>query len=174
MVGLCTFQGLIKTPACNEGLDPGYNGEIVISLRVFSRLDFSTESLNVFKWLRLTLDKAIGFWKQFIFNTNTGDTNLPEFTNQSARIIEVTIAGITIQQNRNTGDIGHKLQLFHHLGPGKLIVVTYSMLCRQGKSGTPYALEARLFHNPCGQTIVSFEDEFRLSGIQHLFQLSGF
>ena len=141
-------------------------GVVIIGLGILACLDFSAECLNIFEWLRFALDKAVGLRKQLVLNTNTGHPDLAQFTNQAAHIIEIPVTGITIQQDRNACDIGHELQLLHHLGPGKFIVIPYRMLRRKGQAGAPDTLEPSFFHDSSRKAIMRFEDKFRLTGAQ--------
>ena len=63
VIGLCPLQCLIQTPTCNKSFNPGNDAEIIVSLRILARLDFSTKSLDILQRLRFALYKTVGFGK---------------------------------------------------------------------------------------------------------------
>jgi hypothetical protein len=54
-VGFAALDGLCQAPACDKGLHPGDDAEIIIGLSVFAGLDLAAKSLDILQLLLLTL-----------------------------------------------------------------------------------------------------------------------
>ena len=165
-VGFAATQGFVQPPAGNERLDPGHDAEVVILLRILAGLDLAAKTVEIFERLLLTLDEAVGLRKQLVLDAHAGDLALLQLVYQPAHVVEVAVTGVTVEQDRNTGRVGHEFERVHHLRPAQLIVVTNRMLCRQRQPGSPDAAESRFFDDARREAVVGLENEFSLVAAQ--------
>lgn len=69
-------------------------------------------------------DVRICFGEELVFNTYCGNVALLKLAGyQPTNIVEIAIAGITIQQDRDTGSVTDKFANLEHLSPTSFIVI---------------------------------------------------
>src|SRR5205807_7143739 len=103
-------------------------------------------------------------------DADAGDPALFELAYQAPHVVEVAIARISVQQDRQIAGVGHELQHVHDLRPARFVVVAHPELGRYRKAGRPDPAESRLVHDARRQTVVGLHQELKLLALQHLAQ----
>ena len=170
-IGLGTAQGFVHAPARNQCLDTRDDAKSGILLRILAGGDLADELLDVGQRLAFRVQKAIRLRKLLILDADTRDAALLELAHQAAHVVEIAVTGVAVEQYGQIAGIGHELEHVHNLGPTRLVVVAHAELRRDGQSGSPYALEARLAHDARGQAVVRFHEKLEFRAVQHLAQL---
>src|SRR5690606_20994522 len=101
------------------------------------------------------------------------DAALLELAHEAPHVVEVAVAGVAVQQDRDGGDIRHELEHVHHLRPAGLVVVAHAELRGDGEAAGPDALEAGLLDDAGGDAVVGLEKELELRRVEQLAQLAG-
>jgi hypothetical protein len=127
-IGLRASQGFLHAPTRDQRLDSRDNAEIRVSLSILPGGNLAGKLFDIRQGLTLTIQEAVGLGKDLVFNAHSTDAALLELANQAAQIVEVAIAGITVEQDRQITGVGHELQHVDDLGPARLIIVAYSEL----------------------------------------------
>ena len=109
-----------------------------------------------------------------VFDADAGDVALFQFFDQPPQVIEIAIAGVAVQQDRDAGRIGHEFQHIDHLAPTGLIAVAHAELRRQRQAAAPDPLKAGLFRDPGGQAVMRLHNKFQPVGFEQGAQLFRF
>jgi hypothetical protein len=102
-------DGLLMAPACNQSLHSGNHIEIFAGLTVFTGPQFFAENIDFLQLLFLVAQQRITFWEDFILKANSCDVSLFQFFHQTARVVEVSVSGVSVQQNWDITGIAHIL-----------------------------------------------------------------
>src|SRR5581483_3701513 len=71
-----------------------------------------------------------------------------------ARVVEIAVAGVAVEQDGDRGDVAHELKHVHHLRPAGLVVVAHAELRRQREPAGPDAGEAGLLGDARADAVV--------------------
>mmetsp|Transcript_104 Transcript_104/g.219 ORF Transcript_104/g.219 Transcript_104/m.219 type:complete len:220 (-) Transcript_104:11-670(-) len=173
-VCISTAKSLIHTPPSDQRLNSGNNIKVRVTLGVFTSSDLPTKLVDISKRLVFTIDEGVGFGEDLVFKTHTSNAAALQFPDETTSVVEVTITGITINENGNMGPVGHEFQNFQNLRPGGFIVITNTKGSTHGQPRSPNTIEPSLFDNLGRQTIVSFHDEFKTRRGQKVAQPESF
>jgi hypothetical protein len=169
-IGFGAPQGLVHTPAGNERFDARDDGEMFVGLRVFTGFDLAAELIHFGERLTLAVDEAVGFGELLVFDTDAGDAALFELADEATDVVEVTVAGVAIEEDGEIAGIGHEFEVIDDLGPAGFVVVAHAELGGDGETGGPDGLEAGFADDPGGETVVGLHHEFELGAGEHLAQ----
>jgi len=169
-VGFRAPQRLLHPPAGDERLDTCDDAEVRIALGILAGGDLADELVDVRQWLALAVQKAVGLGKLLVLDAHAGDAALLELAHQAPQVVEVTVAGVAIQEDRQIAGVHHELQHVDDLGPARLVVVAYAELRRHRQSRGPDAFESRLAHEARRQTVVRLHQEFQARAGEHFAQ----
>ena len=159
-IGFGAAQRFVHAPSGDQRFDARHDGEIGIRLGILARLDLAAKFVDVGQRLRFAVDEAVGLGKLFVFDAHAGHAALFELADQAAHVVEVTVAGIAIEQDRQLAGVGHELEHVDHLGPAHFIVVAHAKLRRDRQARSPDGFEAGLAHDARRQAVVGFHQEF--------------
>ena len=99
---------------------------------------------------------------------------LLQFPDQPLHIVEIAVARVAIQQNRNLCGIRHEFQIVQDLGPTGFIVVPHAKLRGNGESACPDPFKPGFLDDFGTQPIMGFANKFQLGRKQEFFKLRGF
>lgn len=160
-------QRLVHAPAGDQRLDARDDREIRIALRILAGLDLAAELVDLGERLALAVDEAVGFRKLLVLDAHAGDAALLELSHEPAHVVEVAVAGVAVEQDRQVARVGHEFEHVDHLCPARLVVVAHAELRGDREPRRPDALEARLADDARGQAVVRLHQEFERRARQH-------
>ena len=128
----------------------------------------AAEFIDIGQGLFLAADEAVGLGEFLVFNADAGYPALFELPDQAPHIIEVAVAGIAVQQDRDLRGVGHEFQHIDDLGPACLVAVPDAELGRQGQAARPDTLEPGLLHEFGRDAVVGFQDELQVRRFQQV------
>ena len=161
VIGLGATQRLVEPPARDQRLDAGNDAELGIGLAVLAGLDLAAELVDVGQRLALA-EKRVGLGEQLVLDADAGDAALAQLAHQSAHVVEVAVAGIAVDQDRDRGRVRHELEHLEHLGPRRLVAVAHAERRRHRQPGRPDALEPGLLHDLGRQPVMGLHQEREL------------
>ncbi len=138
VIGLGAAQRLIETVAGDQRLDAGDEREFRLGLAVLAGLDAAAELVDRGKRLRLA-EEGVGLGEQLVLDADAGDAALAELADEAPDIVEIAIAGIAVDQDRQRRRIGHEFEDVEHLRPRRLVVVAHAERRRDRQPGRPDA-----------------------------------
>ncbi len=127
-IGLGPLQRLVHAPAGDQRLDPRHDREVLVVLRVLARLALAAERVDVGQRLALAADEAVGLRELLVLDADAGDAALLELPDQAPQVVEVAVAGIAVEQDRQVARVRHELERVDDLGPARLVVVAHAVL----------------------------------------------
>ena len=77
-----------------------HNDELIVQLGVLAGLDLAGKFVDVGQVLRLAGDEAVGLGEQLVLEAHADDIALFELADQAAGIVEVAVARVAVEQNR--------------------------------------------------------------------------
>ena len=172
-IGLGALERLLQPPAGDQRLDPGDDAEIVVHLAVLAGLDLAAEFVDGGERLALA-DERVGLGKKLVLDADAGDPALAQFPHRAAHVVEIAPAGIAVDQDRDRAGVGHELQDFQDLRPGRFVAVAHAKRRRHGKARGPDALEAGFLDDLGRHPVVGFHQEFQLGRGDQLPKLAEF
>ncbi len=173
VIGLGAPQGLAEAPAGDEGLDARDDAEVVVALRVLAGLDAAAELVDVGERLLIAVDEAVGLREELVLDAHRRDAALLELAHQAAHVVEVAVAGVAVEQDRDRRDVRHELEHLQHLRPGGLVAVAHAVLRRDGEAACPQPLEAGLLADARADAVVGLQQELQLRTLQQLAEPRG-
>ena len=141
-VRLGPLQRLAQAPAGDECLDASDDAEVVVALGVLARLDLPAELVHVRERL-VVADEAVGLREELVLDADAGDVACLELLDEPAHVVEVAVAGVPVEQERNRGRVAHELEQVEDLRPAHLVVVPHAHRGRDRQAAAPQALRIR-------------------------------
>ena len=127
-IGFGAAQRFGEPPAADEGFDPGDDGKVLVALGVFAGFDLAAELVHVRHGLGVALDEAVRFGEELVFDAHRGNLALLQLADEALHVVEVAVAGVAVEENRNRGGVGHEFEGFEHLRPAGFVVVAHAEL----------------------------------------------
>ena len=100
-VGLAALQRLFQALAGDERLDARDDDEVVVALGFLRRADLAGELVHVGERLRRAADEAVRLREELVLDAHAGDAALLELRDEAARRVEVAVAGVAVEQDRD-------------------------------------------------------------------------
>ncbi len=169
-IGFRATQRLVHAPACDQRFHARHNRKILVRLRVLAGLDLAAEFVHIGKRLRFAVNEAIRFRELLVLDTYAGNAALFELAHEAAHVVEVAVAGIAVQQNRQIACVGHEFEVVDHLRPACFVVVAHAELRGNREARAPDRLEAGFAHDAGGQAVMGLHHEFEFVADKHLAQ----
>ena len=163
-------QRLVHAPARDQRFDARDDREVGIGLRILAGLDLAAELVDFRERLALAADEAVGLRELLVLDTDARDAALLELLHEAAHVVEVAVAGVAVEQDRQVARVRHEFEHVDDLGPARLVVVTHAELRGDREARCPDALEAGFADDPRGQAVVRFHQEFEVAADEHAAQ----
>src|SRR6185437_15550955 len=141
-----------------------------VGLRILAGFDLAEELVHIGKWLRFTVDEAVGLGELLVFDADAGDAALLELAHEAAHVVEVAVAGVAVEQDRQVAGVGHEFERVDHLRPAGLVIVAHAELCGNRETRAPDRFEAGFADDSRGQPVMGLHHEFELAADEHLAQ----
>ena len=172
-VGLGAAHGLLEAPARDEGLDAGDDHEIVVALGVFARLDLARELVDGREGLARTTDERVGLGEDLVLDADPGHPAGLQLADHPLHGVEVAVARVAVEQDRDLRGVGHELHDLEHLGPARLVVVAHAEGRGDGETAAPDSLEACLLGHLGAEAVVGLHEKGQLGALDHSLELRG-
>mmetsp|Transcript_13780 Transcript_13780/g.42898 ORF Transcript_13780/g.42898 Transcript_13780/m.42898 type:complete len:311 (-) Transcript_13780:14-946(-) len=170
-VGVGALERLLQRPPGDEALDARHDAEVLVGLRVLHRRDLVGELHDVGERLRAALvEQRVRLGEQLVLNARAGDADLLELADEHARVVEVAVAGVGVDEHRDGRGVRHELPHLGALRPARLVVVADAELGGEGEAGAPDGLEAGLLDDLGGDAVVGLHQELELVRLEHAAQ----
>ena len=82
-------------------------------------------------------DEAVGLREELVLDAHAGDAALLELAHEAAHVVEVAVAGVAVEQDRERRRVGHELEHLEHLRPARLVVVAHAERRRDREAAAP-------------------------------------
>jgi hypothetical protein len=112
------------------------------------------------------VDKAVRFRKQLVLDAHGGHVTLLELSHQAPHVVEVAVAGVAVEHDRDGRGLGHELDHLEDLGPARLIAVPDAELGGQGQTAGPESAESRFLADPGADAVVRLQQELGFAGFK--------
>jgi hypothetical protein len=143
-------------------------------LRVLSRLDLPAELVHVGERLMLA-QEAVGLGEELVLDADARDAAVLELPHEAAHVVEVAVARVAVEQQRDLRGVADELDQVQHLRPAHLVVVADPHGRADGKAAAPEALESRLLGDLRGEPVVALHQEAEtVPARQHVPERFGF
>src|SRR5207249_1399434 len=159
MVGLRALDRLREAPARDERLHARDEDEVGVRLAVLARLDLAAELLDVGQRLQLGAQERVRLREELVLDGDAGHADLLELAHEPAHVVEVAVARVAVEQERDRGGFGHERDVVHHLRPGQLVVVAHAEGGRDREPAAPDSLEAGLLDDARREPAVRLHQE---------------
>jgi hypothetical protein len=169
-VGFRAAQRLVHAPARDQRFDARDDREIFVGLRVLAGFDLAAELVHIGERLRFAVDEAVGLRELLVFDTDACNAALFELAHEAAHVVEVAVAGVAVEQDRQIARVGHEFERVDNLGPACFVVVAHAVLRGDRKPRTPDRLEAGFTDDSRGQAVMGLHHEFEFVAKEHLAQ----
>ena len=166
-------ERLGATPPGDERLGAGDDAEVWVGLDVLARPDLAAELLDVGQRL-IAVEERVGLRKDLVLDAHGGDVALAQLGHQSAKVVEVAVPGVAVDENRNAGAVRHEFQRFQQLRPGRFVAVAQPEGRGDGEPGRPDQRKPRFFDDFRRQAVVCLHGERQLPSEQELGEAPGF
>src|SRR5258708_5781064 len=94
----------------------------------------------------------------------------PAHSRATSHVVEVTVAGVAIEEDGQITGVGHEFEVVDDLRPAGFVVVAYAELGGDRETRTPDRLEAGFTDDTGGETVVGLHHEFEFVADEHLAQ----
>ena len=94
-----------------------------------------------------------------------------QFFHKPSHVVEVSVAGITIEQDWNASRVAHEFDDFQYLRPARFIVVAYAEGGRDRKPAGPDSAKPGFLDNAGAQCIVSLHQKLKMFRLQEPLEL---
>ena len=159
MVGLGALDRLGQAPAGDQRLDARDEHEVRVGLAVLARLDLAAEFVDVGERLQLGAQEGVRLGELLVLDGDARDTDLLELAHQPTHVVEVAVAGVAVEQQRNRRPFRHEGDVVDDLRPGQLVVVAHAERRRDREAAAPDALETRLLDDARREAAVRLHQE---------------
>ena len=166
---LAAAQGFVHAPSGDERFGPRDHGERRGALGVLGGQQLADE-LRDGRQLLLAVDEAVGLRKLLVLDTDARHTPLLQLAHETAHVVEVAVAGVAVEQDRQIARVGHEFERVDDLGPARFVVVAHAVLRGDREARRPDAAKTRFAHDARRQAVMGFHQEFELVAHQHLAQ----
>src|SRR4029450_1345187 len=164
-------EHVIEPPPRDKSLEPCHQTKVRILLRILDRLNLAREFINRGERLTFAGDERIGLGKKFVFDTDGCNPALLQFFHEPSHVVEISVAGITVEQDWNVSGVAHEFDDFHYLRPARFIVVAYAECGGDRKPAGPDSAKAGFLDDAGTQRIVSLHQKLKTSGSQQRLEL---
>src|SRR5437667_13246 len=106
MVGLRALDRLREAPARDERLHARDEDEVGVRLAVLARLDLAAELLDVGQRLQLGAQERVRLREELVLDGDAGHADLLELAHEPAHVVEVAVARVAVEQERDRGGCG--------------------------------------------------------------------
>ena len=161
------FRGLLETVTGDERLDAGDDDEVLVPLGFFHRAKLARMLVHVGERLRGAADEAVRLREELVLDADAGNAALLELGDEAPRRVEVAVARVAIEEDRDGRGVRHELDDFHHLGPAGFVVVADAERGRDRQTAAPDPLEARFFGDLRGEPVVGLHQEGEAVALEH-------
>jgi hypothetical protein len=167
-------QRLGEAPARDERLDPRDQDEVRILLAVLAGLDLPAELVDVSQRLELGAQERVRLREELVLDGDAGHARLLQLAHEPAHVVEVAVAGVAVEQDRDRRRVGHEGDVVGHLRPRELVVVPDAKGGRDRQAAAPDGLEPGLLRDARREPAVSFHQKRDLRTADELAQARGF
>ena len=168
VVGLCAAYGLVEPPARHERLHACDDGKVLVLASVLRGFDLAAELVDVREGLSQRVQKAVGLRKKLILDADRRDAAHLELLDQAARVVEVAVPCIAVEQDRQPCRVRHEFQHLENLRPARLVRVANTVLRGQAKAARPDALETGFLTDASAQAVVRLAKKLELARCKQL------
>ena len=96
---------------------------------------------------------------------------LLQFFHEPSHVVEISVAGISIEQDRNVSGVAHEFDDFEYLRPARFIVVAHAERGGNRKPAGPDAAKPGFLDDAGAQCIVSLHQKLKTFGLQEPLEL---
>jgi hypothetical protein len=96
---------------------------------------------------------------------------LLQFFHEPSHVVEISVAGITIEQDWNASGVAHEFDDFQYLRPARFIVVAYAEGSGDRKPAGPDPAKPGFLDDTGAQCIVSLHQKLKTFGLQEPLEL---
>ena len=129
--------------------------------------------INICQRLGLAANKRICFGKQFVLDANTANVTLFQFFHQAAHVVEVPVACVAVEENREVAGVRHELAGLQDLRPAGFVVVAHAQGGADREAAPPDPIEAGLLDDLRGEAVVCLHEEFKPVGFEEPAEFRG-
>jgi GNAT superfamily N-acetyltransferase len=127
-------------------------------LAVLAGLDAAAELVDVGERLPVA-DEGVRLGEQLVLEADAGEAALAQLAHEAADVVEVAVAGVAVDQDRQGRGVGHVLEHVQHLGPRRLVAVAQAERGRHREARRPDPAEARLLDDLRGEAVMGLQEE---------------
>jgi len=99
---------------------------------------------------------------------------LLEFFHEPSHVVEISVTGITIEQDWNVSGVAHEFDDFQYLRPTRFIIIAYAEGGGDRKPASPDPSKPDFLDDPGAQCIMSLHQKLETSGLQESLELLRF
>ena len=164
-VRLGPAEGLVEPAPRDERLHARDDREVRIAGAVLAGLDLAAELVDLGQRLVLA-DERVGLREELVLEADGGDAPLAELPDQAAHVVEVAVAGVAVEKDRDRRGVGHELEHLQDLRPGGLVAVADAERGRDREARRPDSREARFLDDLRREAVVSLHEEGELGRVE--------
>ena len=158
-IALRTPERLGQAVPGDERLGAGDEDEVGIAEAVTRGFELAAELVGVGEFLNAVAQEAVRLWEELVLDANTGDAALLKFADEAAEGVEIAVAGVAIDEDRDARGVGHELGDLEDLRPTRLVVVAHAERGGDGEAAGPDRREAGLLGDLGREAVVRLHDE---------------
>ena len=136
--------------------------------------ELAAELVHVGEWLHAVAQEAVRLREELVLDANAGDAALLEFADEAAEGVEIAVAGVAVDEDRDARGVGHELHDLEDLRPARLVVVADAERGGDGEAARPDAREPSLLGDLRREAVVRFHDESERFIAKERFEAGGF